>query len=181
MKPIQCGLALAALLTTSAHAGAPEPTKPIDLGRFMGRWYEILRTPNRNERNCFAPYEDWSNNGGADIQVTIVCHRGAAAGPLQVIRTTTRVLNPPQNTKYESKIFGFLVVGRYWVVDHAPDYSWMIATTQDGRFPALLSRGSGITASQRQALESRMAQLGFDVFKLEASNSRSPTLRVDGR
>jgi hypothetical protein len=45
-------------MATTAHACAPEPTKPVDLSRFMGRWYEILRTPNKDERSCFAPSED---------------------------------------------------------------------------------------------------------------------------
>lgn len=173
MKLFSLSLALATVLAAAAHAGAPEPTKPVDLHRFMGRWYEILRTPNRHERDCFAPYEDWSSNGGGDIQVTIVCHRGAPDGPLRIVKTTTRVLNPPHNTKYESKIFGLLVVGRYWVVDHAPDYGWMIATTEDGRFPALLSRRPSLADGQGEALKGRMTQLGFDVTRLEASSGGS--------
>lgn len=172
MRSVLGSLALAVVLATDVHASAPEPTRPVDLGRFMGRWYEILRTPNRHERDCFAPYEDWSTNGGADIQVIIACHRGAAGGPVKIVKTSTRVLNPPQNTKYESKIFGLLVVGRYWVVDHAPDYGWMIATTEDGRFPALLARTSSLTESQRAVLKSRMEQLGFDIARLEASSGR---------
>ena len=145
----------------------------------MGRWYEILRTPNKNEHNCFAPYEDWSSSGGSDIQVAIVCHRDAPSGPLKTIKTSTRVLNPPQNTKYESRIFGILVVGRYWVVDHANDYGWMIATTEDGRFPALLARQPIISDAQRKALERRMLQLGFDVARLETSNGTRQNLNAE--
>ena len=33
---------------------------PMDTDRIMGRWYEILRMPNKIQRNCFAAYQVWS-------------------------------------------------------------------------------------------------------------------------
>jgi apolipoprotein D and lipocalin family protein len=157
----------------AARAEAPEPRRPLDLERFMGRWYEILRTPNGNERNCYAVYQDWSAQERAGkseqrFQISQHCHRGSPTGSDRVVNTSARVLNPPANTKFEASFFGGLIRGRYWVVDHADDYSWMIATTEDGRYPALLARTPGLPTPQQDRLKARMAQIGFDTGKLQA-------------
>jgi apolipoprotein D and lipocalin family protein len=157
----------------AARAEAPEPRRSLDLDRFMGRWYEILRTPNGNQRNCFAAYQDWSaqEQPARDAQhfhIRQHCHRGSPTGSDRVVNTSARVLNPPANTKFEASFFGGLIRGRYWVVDHAEDYSWMIATTEDGRFPALLARTPGLPAREQDRLKARMAEIGFDTGKLQA-------------
>ncbi len=151
-----------------ARAESPEPRRPLDLGRFMGRWYEILRTPNINERNCFAVYQDWSALDDGRLLIRQHCHRGSPAGSDRLVNTTARVLNAPANTKFEASFFGGLIHGRYWVVDHAEDYSWMIATTENGRFPALLARTPGLPAREQDRLKARMAEIGFDTGPLQA-------------
>ncbi len=54
------------------------------------------------------------------------------------------------------------------MTDHAEDYSWMIATTEDGRFPKLMAREPGMPPSEQDALKRRMAGLGFAIAPLQA-------------
>ena len=159
---------VALAMAGAARAQAPEPRRSLDLDRFMGRWYEILRTPNINERNCYAVYQDWSAQDDGRLLIRQHCHRGSATGPDRVVNTMARVLNAPANTKFEASFFGGLLHGRYWVVDHADDYNWMIATTEDGRFPALLARTPGLPEGEQARLKARMADLGFSTDKLQA-------------
>jgi apolipoprotein D and lipocalin family protein len=158
-----------AALAGVARAEAPEPRKALDLDRFMGRWYEILRTPNNNERNCFAAYQDWSAKPSGQFMIRQHCHRGSPTGPERLVNTSAKVLNAPANTKFEASFFGGLLRGRYWVVDHADDYQWMIATTEDGRFPALLSRSPTLTDAEQARLKARMADIGLSTDKLQAA------------
>ena len=46
--------AASAALAGQATAAAPQPRKSIEISRFLGRWYEIARTPNVNQKDCFA-------------------------------------------------------------------------------------------------------------------------------
>jgi apolipoprotein D and lipocalin family protein len=151
----------------AARADAPEPRKTLDLDRFMGRWYEILRTPNSRERNCFAVFQDWSGKDG-QFSIKQHCHRDSPTGPDRLINTSARVLNPPANTKFEASFFGGLIHARYWVVDHDDDYRWMIATTENGRYPALLARTPRLSQEEQTQLKARMQQMGFDTDKLQA-------------
>ena len=138
----------------------------LDTDRIMGRWYEILRAPNKLQKNCFAAYQVWSRKGEA-YSIQQVCHRDSPAGRLAEVSGDAKPLNP-QRTLFDATFFGGLIHAKYVLADHAPDYSWLIATTADGRFPKLLARAPGLPAAEQDALKQRMAHLGFDVNRLES-------------
>ncbi len=54
------GLAAFALARAEDAQRAPEPAKPIDAARFyVGRWYEIARTPMSLTKDCVAGTTDY--------------------------------------------------------------------------------------------------------------------------
>lgn len=157
------------LLIPGVAWSTTEPQRPIDIDRFMGRWYEILRTPNNHQRNCWAASQVWSKRDDGRFSIRQVCHRDSRTGRVRTVDTTARVLNPPQNTKFEASFFGGLIRQRYWVIDRSDDYSWMIATTADGQFPALLSRSPTMSAAETTRLRNRMRDLGLPTAQLTHS------------
>lgn len=164
-------VAFATLLACAwpAVAQAPEPRRTLDLDRFMGRWHEILRTPNNHQRDCWAASQVWSRAGDGRFSIRQTCHRGSRDGPVRTVNTSARVIDARTNAKFEASFFGGLIRQRYWVVDIAPDYSWMIATTADGDFPALLSRSPSMPEAERRRLVARMAELGLPTRQLQPS------------
>ncbi len=166
---MRAGLALAALLCCPALAmasGAPEPVKPLDLPRFMGRWFELMRIPNGAERNCYAVHQDWSLTGPDRVMILQTCHNGSDDGPARVVRTPARLLDPVSHAKFEASFFGGLLHRRYWILDHADDYGWMIASTDDGRFASILARRAEVPPGELVKLKARAAALGLDAGKL---------------
>jgi len=165
-------LALAAGLFAAGAVWAAVPVESLtaqapmlDTDRIMGRWYEILRTPNKLQSNCYAAYQVWSRKGEI-YNVQQVCHRDSPDGRVAEVNGDARPLNS-QGTLFDTSFLGGLIHGRYVLADHAADYSWLIATTADGRYPKLLARAPGLPESQQEALKRRMAQMGFDVNRLE--------------
>lgn len=150
----------------AAHAEAPEPRATINVDRFMGRWYEIARTPNDHQRNCWAASQVWTRRAADSFAITQTCHRDSRDGRATIVNTSARILDTATNAKWEASFFAGLIRQRYWVIDIAPDYSWMIATTADGRFPALLSRNPTMSAAQKTELVARMARLGLPTQQL---------------
>ena len=161
-------LALASALALPASAAAPEPVKPLDVNRFMGRWYEILRTPNDRQKNCYAAYQVWTKRAADRFAIAQHCRKGSRTGPLEVVQTDARLLGHPSNAKFEASFFGGLIRKNYWVIDHADDYSWMIASSSDGKYPAVLARTPGLSAARQAELKRRMAQLGLPTGQLQA-------------
>jgi apolipoprotein D and lipocalin family protein len=175
MRPdrrLAAGLAAALALIAAAPAAAaqaPEPRRPLDMQRFIGRWHEILRTPNAAQRDCHAASQVWSAGEEGRYRVLQTCRRGGPDGPARNIDSTVRVLNPGENTRFEASFFGGLIRQRYWVVDRADDYSWMIATTADGRFPAVLARTPDLPPAEVARLRRRVAELGLPADGLTPS------------
>jgi apolipoprotein D and lipocalin family protein len=171
LRPVSAAALLAALMAAGVAWAAPTVVAPVaqslDTDRIMGRWYEILRAPNKVQKNCYAAYQVWSRQGdGFSIQQ--VCHRDSPTGQIAELAAQAKPLNP-QHTLFDASFFGGMIHRQYAVSDHAPDYSWLIATTADGRFPKLLSRSPTMPAAEQDALKQRMAQLGFDVARLEVA------------
>lgn len=165
-RSIALAIALLAGSAGTALAQAPEPRATINLDRFMGRWYEIARTPNDRQSDCWAANQVWSRRNATSFSISQTCHRGSRTGRTTTINTTARVLDTATNAKWEASFFGGLIRQRYWVIDIAPDYSWMIATTADGQFPALLSRSPTMSAAQKTELIARMGRLGLPTRQL---------------
>jgi apolipoprotein D and lipocalin family protein len=167
------GLAALALAGPALAAPPPYPAvpptaaQPVDPARLIGRWYEILRTPNKLQSNCFAAYQEWSRKGDGYL-IAQVCHRDSPTGRLAQVDGTAKVITA-DNTLFEASFFGGLLHAKYQVTDHAPDYSWLIATTADGRYPKLMARTPSLAADQEAALKQRMAKLGFNIDRLETS------------
>lgn len=164
-------LAAALATATSSLAAAPAPKKSIDLDRFMGRWNEILRTPNDAQKNCYAAYQVWSQPSPGRFNIAQVCHKDSPAGPEKRIQTGARVLDPPTNAKFEASFFAGLIHRDYWVLDHADDYSWMIASTADGKFVGILARKASLPRAEVDTLRSRASALGLNGSELVASNA----------
>jgi len=159
-----CGFAL----TGPSLAAAPEPTKPVDLSRYFGRWYEIARTPNDFERGaaCQAPTADYGADGKGEIRVVQICHRGSPTGAETIYRATGRILDPGMNARL--KLTYYLVISReYRVLDYARDYQWAIVGDSTGRFLWLLSRAPDVAAATRSDMLQRARSLGYDIAQLE--------------
>ena len=159
-------IALLAGSAAAASAAAPEPRATINVDRFMGRWYEIARTPNDHQKNCWAASQVWTRRAANSFAIAQTCHQGSRDGRTTTINTSARILDTTTNAKWEASFFAGLIRQRYWVIDIAPDYSWMIATTADGQFPALLSRNPTMSEAQKTELIARMGRLGLPTRQL---------------
>ena len=78
------------------------------------------------------------------------------------------------NTLFDTSVFAGLIHKKYMLADHAPDYSWLIATTADGHYPKLLSRSPSMPAAEEAMLRRRMARIGFDMTRLEDCGEGAP-------
>jgi apolipoprotein D and lipocalin family protein len=170
-------LAAGLMAATAVWAGAPPipvtvSQAPMDTERLMGRWYEILRTPNKLQSNCFAAYQVWSRKGDA-YAIQQVCHRDKPEGRVAAVTGDAKPLNP-QHTLFDASFLGGFLHAKFVLADHADDYSWLITTTADGRYPKLLARAPGLPEAEQQELKQRMAEMGFDVHRLEPCGQTTP-------
>jgi apolipoprotein D and lipocalin family protein len=159
---------LALAVAGAASASPPPPSKPVDLGRYFGRWYEIARVPNRfeNGAECEAPTADYKQNPDGQITVVQTCHKGSASGAEVIYRAAGHILDPGVNARLKLTFF-FLMSREYWVLDYARDYQWAIVGDPTGRFLWLLSKEPTVPETTRADMLQRARALGYDIARLE--------------
>ena len=75
-----------------------------------------------------------------------------------------QVLDPGTNAKFRLTFFPF-VWKDYWVLDYAPDNSWVVLGEPTGKYLWLFSRTPDLKA-HKAALVARAKSLGYDTSKL---------------
>jgi len=162
------GVLALGLLAFATEAAAPSPTKPVDLQRYYGRWYEVARVPNHFEKGkaCSGPTADYRQDPDGGVTVVQTCHVDTPTGPERVYRAAAQILDPGMNAKF--RLTFFLMLSKdYWVLDHAPDYRWAIVGDPSGQYVWLFSRDPVVSQPLRDALVARTRALGYDVRRLE--------------
>lgn len=159
--PLLAALMLATGVASTASAQAPQPRQSIDIDRFMGRWYEIVRTPNDAQRNCHGANQTWARRVDGTFDIALYCHRDTPTGRLNTVRSRARITDPRTNAKFEASFFGGIVRRQYWVIDRGNSYDWMIASTADGQFVSILTRDPNVSASRLETLRARARWLGL--------------------
>jgi apolipoprotein D and lipocalin family protein len=158
-----CATLAVAALGGSALAAAPEPTKPVDITRYAGRWFEMARLHNRIEEACISATADYIDTGD-HIEAIETC-RHAPPSPDKVYRASVKIMDPGENAKLRLTFFPF-VYKDYWVLDHANDYSWAILGEPSGKYLWIFTRTPAPAQAERNAVLARAKALGYDTSKL---------------
>lgn len=172
-RSVLLGSALAAVVALSACAtlqhgpvgnpAVPQPSKPVELSRYLGLWYEIGRYENGFERGCEAVTAEYSLRGDGLLGVLNSCRQGAVDGPVKTSEGRARIVPNSDGAKLKVSFFGPFFLGDYWVLERADDYSWSIVGEPSGRYLWLLSREARPSAETRTTIMNRTAALGYDL------------------
>jgi apolipoprotein D and lipocalin family protein len=157
-------IAFAALLPACLGliGAAPEPAKPIQLQNYTGRWYEVAHLHNMFQEDCTGAEVNYTPTPDGGFRVVDTCLR--TGKPPKVYHPSMKVLDPGTNAKFRLTFFPFIWKD-YWILDYAPDNSWVVLGEPTGRYLWLFSRTPDLQ-SHKGALVSRAKSLGYDTGKL---------------
>jgi len=162
------GLAIAGCATllqrhpVGNHA-VPEPAKPVELQRYLGRWFEIARYEQSFQKGCEGVTADYSLRFDGTIAVTNRCRK--PDGKIAEAQGRAKIVDSSSNAKLKVSFFGPFY-GDYWVLDHADDYSWSVVGEPSGRYLWILSREPTPAKGKVEALIERVRNMGYDVSML---------------
>ena len=177
------GSACTALVMTGfIGAGAPwlhaqsapsvHPTPDVDIDRYLGRWYELARYPDRAERRCtanvvvhYTPRVD----GSLDVRNTCTTAEGAIEARGVARRAADHGPVSKLEVRFAPAIFSF-VPGAWedhWILYVAPDYSAAVIGTPDRKMLWLLARTPDVDMPTFARLVDAARAQGYDVDRLE--------------
>lgn len=144
----------------------------LDLQRYLGRWYEIAKFPNRFQRQCvWGTSADYSLLPNGHIRVLNQCRN--SAGNWEHAIGVAKPIEGPSTAKLKVRFapewLSFLpfVWGDYWVVDLDEKYELVAVSEPQKEFLWILSRTPAVSDAAYTELLGRLAAMGLDIQKLE--------------
>lgn len=166
-----------ALPAQAQDAASPRPLATIaslDVPRYMGRWYEIAKFPNRFQRDCVSnTTAAYSTLPDGRVKVVNRCRQadGSEKSAEGVARQVGGATSSKLKVRFAPAMLSFIpqVWGDYWVIDLDPDYRLAAVSDPDREYLWILSRTPTVEKASFDALVARIAAQGLDVARLEAT------------
>jgi apolipoprotein D and lipocalin family protein len=153
-----------------AAAGDVRPVADLEVDRYMGRWYELGRYPNRFQKKCTGDvvvYYESRPDGRIDVKNTCA----TATGTIEAVGVARRAKpNGPASVlevRFAPAFLSFLPVwGDYWVLDLDRDYRTAVVGTPDRDYLWILSRTPYADATRYARLVEAARSQGYDVSRI---------------
>lgn len=147
----------------------PAPQKPVELSRYLGRWYELARHENRFQKGMDAVTADYALREDGKIEILNAGTTGWPDGRRSTAEGRAIVADEATGAKLKVSFFGPLYTGDYWVLDHGDDYEWSIVGEPSGRYLWVLARVPHLEPAVAEALMQRVEALGYDRWALRVT------------
>lgn len=165
----------APLIAVPAEDDEPLATIPsLDVSRYVGRWYEIAKYPNRFQRKCVSDTTaEYRLEPGGKLEVINRCRMedgqfDEAVGEARQIGGRS---SPKLEVRFAPSWLSFIpaVWGDYWVIDLDPDYELVAVSEPKREYLWILSRTPQVGTDAYGDLLQRLRDKGFDTRRLETT------------
>jgi apolipoprotein D and lipocalin family protein len=144
----------------------------VDFGRYVGRWYEVARLPNRFQEKCAGDVTaTYTLLDDGRIEVLNRCRR--EDGEYSTAEGIAKLAvedgsNAKLKVRFAPAILSFLpfVWGDYWIIDLAPDYSYAVVGEPGRKYLWVLSRSPMMDDKNLDSILVRTGKQGYDVTQI---------------
>jgi apolipoprotein D and lipocalin family protein len=159
---------------TLANAGSPglpplQTVAKVDMTRYLGRWYEIARLPNRFQKGCAGSTADYALREDGEISVINSC-RKEKDGSLEQVTGRAWIVDAASNAQLKVTFF-WPFRGDYWIIELGKEYEYAVVGTPNRKYLWILSRTASMDDSLYAAILQRAAQQGFDASAVIRENA----------
>ena len=131
----------------------------VDLNRYVGRWYEIARSPNRFEEKCTdSVTATYSVRTDGKIEVVHRCRK--SSGDYTKAKGTAKVVDKTTNAKLKVTFFSRFY-GDYWILDLDENYEYAVVGARNRKYLWILSGNRQMDENVYRQLLVKMAARGF--------------------
>jgi len=157
-------------LTLMLSACSSTPSIPVaervDLDRFMGDWYVIANIPTSPEKGAHNAVESYRLDKDGSIATTFTFREGAFDGPEKVMRPRGFVRDRTSNAVWDMQ-FVWPFRAEYLIAHVDADYTETIIARSRRDYVWIMARTPQITEADYARLTRKVADLGYDMAKLE--------------
>jgi apolipoprotein D and lipocalin family protein len=137
----------------------------VDLGRYLGAWYDIASFPQRFQQGCTGTTATYALRPDGEIDVVNRCRKGSLEGKENSATGRARVIDRTTNAKLEVSFFRPFW-GDYWIIDLDPDYQWAVVGHPSRDYLWILCRTPTMDPAVYQGILDRLRAQGYQVERL---------------
>lgn len=154
----------ACVFVAEVQAQTMQTVPHVDLSRYQGLWYEIVRLPLRWENKCAADVTaTYTLRSDGKIDVLNRCR--TANGKMSQSKGTARLASKTGPTSKLKVTFFWPFSGNYWILDLDAEYQWALVGTPNRKNLWILSRQPHLDKVTIDRLLERARMMGFDTTK----------------
>lgn len=167
--------AASALAMTGCTSGPPNPNPradlplqsvPVDLPRYMGRWYVIANIPYFAERGFVASRAEWTLRSDGRIDDVFIGRKGGFDGPEKRYQFLDTVKPGSNGGEWSVRLFWPIHVTQITLyVD--PDYRYTILGYPGKNLGWIFARQPQISEEDYRALLARLDAMGYDTSRFQ--------------
>lgn len=155
----------------------PATVESVDLEKYVGKWYEIARIPNRFQDQCARnTTAEYSINDDGEITVINSCVKEDDS--INRVKGVAKIVKNSSNTKLKVSFFSFLGIrpfwGDYWIIGLAEDYSWAVIGGPERKYGWILARQPYLEEGEMNKIIAILRQKGYhpDDFQKSVQDSK---------
>ena len=137
----------------------------LDIERYLGKWYEIARFPNRFERDCEGVTAEYAMRDDGKIRVLNTCRKGSPDGPVETAEGVATV-DGPGRLKVTFVPWLPFAKGDYWVLHVDAAYSFAVVGEPKGNTGWILARAPQMAQGDYDKAIAVLQAAGYDTSRL---------------
>ncbi len=165
---IVISLGLAASLCRPVAAASATPvvqTAPtVDLGKYMGSWYEISRLEHHFQKNCVGSSAEYKLRSDGEVDVINSCI-DEKTGSKREAKGRAWSIDPVNNARLKVSFF-WPFRGDYWIIELGENYEYSVVGSPDRTYLWILGREPFMAESVYRSIIERLDRQGFPVENL---------------
>ena len=138
----------------------------VDLGRYMGTWYEIASFPQRFQKGCSDSRAEYRLRKDGDVDVLNSCFRN---NQVDTAKGRAWVVDRTSNAKLKVSFF-WPFRGDYWILELGKDYEYAVVGAPNRNYLWILGRERSLDKTLYAAIVARLQERGFDIPRLQRTS-----------
>lgn len=133
-------LTISTFLSAAAFAADLQTVPYVDLGRYVGDWYEISHIPQGYQKGeCACARQRLTAVQDGTVGVFNSCNESTSGGALQTINGVATNTDKATNAKF-NVTFDMGQTGTYWIIGLDTDYRYSVVSNESGEALYILSK-----------------------------------------
>ncbi|MFZ1571250.1 MAG: lipocalin family protein [Candidatus Kapaibacterium sp.] len=138
----------------------------VDLNKFIGKWYEIASYPQSFQKGCHCTTAEYTLSKDDYIIVENRCNKDSINGELSYIKGKAFIEENSGNSKLKVQFF-WPFRGKYWIIELAEDYSYVVVSNPNKKYLWILSRTPKMDEQIYQGILDKLKLKQFDLSILK--------------